>query len=120
MSSLHDHQPGGDLIFPGELEGTVFRLREVTLYNPDDDEKPDPPDTVDGSPKFGNWLEVDAEGKENKQLMAAPGELIGELQRLQADEGDVFEVTRAEKSGPKQSDPYEVNLEELEEDQERL
>lgn len=115
MSSLHDHSPGGDLVFAGELEGVQFRLLSVELHNNDDDDKPDVPE----GDVHGNWLEVETD-EHGEAFLSAVGELIEELQRLEADEGDFFEVTRAVKTGPKQTDPYEVNLEELEADQSRL
>lgn len=116
MTDLHDHSPGGDLVFPGDLDGTEFRLRTTTLH---DAEEGISLPGVDGSPEYGRWLYVDTHEAE-QQLMSAPGELIQELQRLEASEGDPFVVTRCEKSGPDQSDPYEVNLEALEEEQARL
>lgn len=115
MSSLHDHSPGGDLLFAGDLEGEVFRLLSVELFNNDDDDKKDVPE----GDVHGNWLLVGTD-QYDEVYMSAPGELIEELQRLEAEEGDLFEVTRCEKSGTAQTDPYEVNLNELEGDQERF
>lgn len=115
MTSLHDHTPGGDLVFAGELSGVQFRLLSLSLHNNDDDDKPDVPE----GDVHGNWLEVETD-ELGEAFLSAPGELIEELQTHEAEEGDLFEVTRCAKSGPKQTDPYEVNLEALEEDQSRL
>jgi hypothetical protein len=43
--------------------------------------------------------------------LVAVGELIQELQRFENPESTIFRVTRCEKSGPAQTDPYEVNVE---------
>lgn len=114
--SIHDHNPGGELVFGGELEGTTFRLLKDQLYSNDDDELPDVPANES---VHGNWIQASTE-RHDEVYLYAPGELIAELQDFAAEEGDVFEVTRCVKSGPDQTDPYEVNLDELEADQERL
>lgn len=115
MTSLHDHSPGGDLVFAGDMSGVQFRLLDLALHNNDDDDKPDVPE----GDVHGNWLHVETDS-EGEAYMNAPGELIEELQRLDAEQGDEFEVTRCAKSGPAQTDPYEVNLEAIEPDQSRL
>ena len=112
--SLHDHTPGGDLIFPEDLSGTEFRLLDLELYSNDDDAKKNVPE----GDVHGNWLHVRT--PRGEFYMSAPGELIEELQRHAAEPGDHFEVTRAVKSGPKQTDPYEINVEDLDPDQSRL
>lgn len=106
--TLHDHNPGGDLIFASDATGTEFRLQSLKLFNNDDDEKRDLDSDV-----YGNWIKIYDLDREIDRYMTAPGEMIEELQRLDAREGDGFRVTRCEKSGPEQTDPYEVNLEEL-------
>lgn len=113
--SIHDYTPGGDLVFPGDAEGVQFRLIEDQRYNNDVDDLPDVPE---GDVR-GNWLKVETE-QHDECFISAPGELIEELQRLEAEPGDCFEITRCVKSGPKQTDPYEVNLEDVEPDQSRL
>lgn len=115
MSSLHDHSPGGDLLFAGEVSGVQFRLSSLALHNNDEEDKPDVPE----GDVHGNWLHVSSE-KHDEAYLQAVGELIAELQRLGAEEGDEFEITRCKKSGPSQTDPYEVNLEEVDPDQSRL
>lgn len=115
---LHDHTPGGKLIFPSDMEGE-YRLLETTLYNPEDDDKPDPDDSM-GQPKYGNWLKVEPGNRDDAHLLRAVGELVQELQRIEVQKGDAFEVTRCVKAGPNQSDPYEVNVEGLEDGQDRL
>jgi len=113
--NLHDHTSGGDLLFAGELTDVQFRLLDLSLYNNDDDEKPDVPE----GDVHGNWIRAKTDNTKEAYI-SAPGELIEELQRLEADQGDVFKVTRCDKSGPNQTDPYEVNLNRLEADQSRL
>ena len=115
MTNLHDHSPGGELVFGGDLSGTTFRLLDLTLYSNDDDEKPDVPANES---VHGNWLKARTD-EHDEVFIYAPGELVGELQQYEAEQGDVFEVTRCVKSGPGQTDPYEVNVTEVEADQDR-
>ena len=114
---IDDYSPAGSMLFASELSGTTFVLTDTTLYSPDSDDQDDPPSDL-GEPQYGNWLLVEVDGDET--LMAAPGELIEELQTHDASVGDCYEVTRCAKSGRKKSDPYEVNLVEIDPDQARL
>lgn len=99
---------GASLVFPDEAAGCRFRLREASLYEAEevraelghDDEQP---------PMFGRWLPVSIEDEDSWVL--APGEMVEELQRLEASNGELFEVTRIQKSGNGDTDPFEVNLE---------
>lgn len=109
MSDLHDYSGSGDYLFASNLSGIEFRLLSTTLYEGEDLE----------FDVHGKWLEVETDDFKEGYISAV-GELIEELQRLDAEDGDLFEVTRCEKTGPKQTDPYEVNLEALEPDQSRL
>lgn len=115
MSNLHDHTSGSDLLFPGDLSGVQFRLKSLSLHNNDDEEKPNLPN----EDVHGNWVKVETE-QLGEAYMSAPGEFIEELQRLNAASGDLFKITRCVKSGPKQTDPYEVNIDSQEPDQVRL
>jgi dTDP-4-dehydrorhamnose 3,5-epimerase-like enzyme len=117
MEDLHQASTGGlSLLFSDELEGTEFRLRSLSLYSADDVKERLETD----SPEYGRWLKVETEA-DGEGFASAPGELIEELQRLEADDGEVFRVTRCQKSGSSESDPYEVNAEKVsEEDQSRL
>lgn len=114
--SLEEAQTGGlNLLFPDELSSIEFRLTESSLYSAEEVQ-----DELDAeTPEFGRWLPVetaDGDGYAN-----APGELIEELQRLEAESGEAFVVTRCEKSGRDETSPYEVNVERLsDEDQQRL
>lgn len=116
MENLHEATTGGlNLLFTDELEGTAFRLTEAALYAAEEVR-----DELDSDvPEFGRWLSVETEDGEGYAV--APGELVEELQRLEAEAGEEFTITRCQKSGPKESDPYEVNAERLsDEDQNRL
>lgn len=108
--NLHEASTGGsDLVFSDDLSGVRFRLTALELYDAEEvcDEIDNDPD--EGPPQYGRWLAVEIEGEE--AWVVAPGELIEELQRLEAEAGEIFEVTRAVKSGSGEADPYEVNLE---------
>jgi len=107
---LEDAETGGiDLLFGDDLEGTKFQLREASVY-----EAEEVRDDVGGDvPKFGRWVPVSRDSGEGWAV--ALGELLEELQRYEAPEGDTYEVTRCEKSGSEQTDPYEVNLKAVEE-----
>jgi len=103
---LDEAQTGGvDLLFADDLEGTEFELREAAVY-----EAEEVREEVDGDiPKFGKWMPVktaDGDG-----WAVALGEFVEELQSYENPMGVSFEVTRCEKSGDKQTDAYEVNVE---------
>lgn len=117
MENLHEAQTGGlNLLFSDDLSGTEFRLREATLYDAEDVRESMDSDV----PEYGRWLPVET-ADDGEGYAVAPGELIDELQRLEAEAGEAFVVTRCEKSGRRESDPYEVNVERLsDEDQQRL
>jgi hypothetical protein len=124
-TDLDDVETGGiDLFFGGEAEGETFMLLEPSVFEAD--EVRDELGTE--VPKFGRWLPVhlsDEQGKTHGSgWVTAVGELVEELQGLEADPVEVpWTVTRCEKSGTKDTDPYEVNVEihdDLASDQERF
>lgn len=99
------------LLFPDELEGTEFRLSEAVVYDAEEVRDEIESDT----PEFGRWLPVETDG-DGEGFANAPGELLEELQRLEAEAGESFVVTRCEKGGGDDTAPYEVNVERLGED----
>lgn len=117
MENLHDASTGGlNLLFSDELSGTEFRLTELNLYSAEDVQEELDSDT----PEFGRWLRIET-AADGEGFASAPGELIEELQDLEAEAGEEFLVTRCQKTGNRESDPYEVVLERLsDEDQNRL
>lgn len=115
--NLAEAKTGGlSLLFPDDLEGTEFRLTEPSLYSAEEVR-----DELDAeTPEFGRWLPVET-ADEGEGFANAPGELIDELQRLEAQSGEAFEVTRCQKSGRDETSPFEVNVEKLSDDgQKRL
>jgi len=105
-TDLSEAQTGGiDLLFADDLSGTEFELREASVYDAEEVRE-----EVSGDiPKFGKWMPVtttDGDG-----WIVALGELVEELQTYENPLTVTFEVTRCEKSGSEQTDPYEVNLE---------
>lgn len=98
---------GASLIFPDDAEGVRFRLREASVYDADEVREQLGQDD-DGTPAYGRWLPVEIE--EEDCWLNAPGEVIEELQHIEAEPGEVLEITRLEKSGNKETDPFEANV----------
>jgi hypothetical protein len=108
-TDLDDHDTGGpSLLFADDLRGTVLRLRESSVYDAEEVRQRDGGEM----PKFGSWLPVETD--RGDQWAVAVGELVEELQRFEDPTAVWLEVTRIEKSGPEQTDPYEVNTETVE------
>lgn len=106
---LDDARTGAStLYFADDLPDLEFQLLEAVVY--DAEEVRDI--TGDDNPQFGRWLSV-AVGDDDECWLVAVGELIQELQHANASAGDRYKVTRCEKSGADETDPYEVNLEDL-------
>lgn len=105
-TDLDDYETGGtELLFADDLEGSTFSLRELAVYEAEEVRS-----EVGGDvPKFGNWLPIttaDGDG-----WAVAIGELVEELQQFENPAALDLDVTRCEKSGSSQTDPYEVNVE---------
>lgn len=96
---------GSALVFADELHGIVFRLREAALYSAEEVQE----QTGEDYPQYGRWLPIDVEDEDRYAI--APGEFIAELQRLEADAGDLVKVGRAKKTGNQETDRWEVNCE---------
>jgi len=105
-TELSEAQTGGvDLLFADDLEGTEFQLREASVY-----ESEEVREEVGGDiPQFGKWMPVETSGSDG--WIVALGELVEGLQTYENPMGVTFKVTRCEKSGNKQTDPYEINIE---------
>jgi len=103
---LQDAETGGvDLLFADDLQGTVFRMTEAAVYTAEEVR-----DEVGGDvPKFGKWIPVETE--DGDAWAVAVGELVEELKRYENPLSVWIEVTRCQKSGTEQTDPYEVNVE---------
>lgn len=105
-TDIADAETGGtDLIFADDVSGTVFQLREGLVYEADEVREKEGGDI----PKFGKWLPVTANGTDS--YMVAVSELVEELQVVENPMGLTFKVTRCEKSGSNDTDPYHVNVE---------
>lgn len=98
---------GASLIFPDDAEGVRFRLNEAAVYDADE-VRDELGAGDDGTPAFGRWLSVEIEDEDC--WLNAPGEVIEELQRIEAEPGEVLEVSRLEKSGNGETDPFEANI----------
>lgn len=109
---LSEVQTGGiDLLFADDLQsGVEFELREASVYDAEEVRE-----EVEGDiPKFGRWMPAKTDN--GNAWIVALGELVEELQSYQNPMAVTFAVTRCQKSGSKQTDPYEVNIETVEGD----
>jgi len=105
-TDLSEAQTGGvDLLFADDLSSTEFQLREAVVYTAEEVREEMDTDI----PKFGDWMPV--ETVDGEAFIVALGELVEELQQYENPSALEFEVTRCEKSGTEQTDPYEVNVE---------
>lgn len=105
-TDLSEAQTGGvDLLFADDLQGTEFKLREASVYEAEEVRKEVDTDI----PKFGNWMPVVTDDGDG--WIVALGELVEELQQYENPLAVDLEVTRCQKSGTKQTDPYEINVE---------
>jgi len=105
-TDLAEAETGGvNLFFADDLEGEQFDLQDASVYDAEEVRQ-----EIGGDvPKFGRWMPVDhADGD---GWIVALGELIEELQQFENPQAVTFTVTRCEKSGNEQADPYEVNVE---------
>lgn len=104
-----------ELIFPDDATRYEYRLREGQVYDAEE---------VRGEignsdvPQWGNWLPVEIE--DGEAWLNAPSQLITELVEIGIEPGHRWTVDRLEKTGSRQSDPYEVELSVHDEDQGRL
>lgn len=110
-TNLDDYETGGtELLFADDLEGTQFTLRDLAVYEAEEVRS-----EVGGDvPKFGNWLPIETD--DGEAWCVAVGELVEELKRYENPAAVTLEVTRCEKSGTGQTDPYEVNVESIDGD----
>jgi hypothetical protein len=111
---LNEAETGGiDLYFADDLVGMSFYLRDASVYDADEVRN----EINSEIPKFGRWLPIHSCDQKGKTTgtgwVVAVGELIEELQKYDNPVEQPVTVTRCEKSGDKQTDPYEVNTEKL-------
>lgn len=106
--SLDDVTTGaGALIFPDSLEGTRFVLEANEVYSAEEVRK----QLGEDYPEYGRWLPVKVtNGDDRVNWMAAPSELIQELQTIGPTSGSTMEVTKCEKVNGKENAPYRVNV----------
>lgn len=103
---------GTELWFADNLEGETFYLRESAVFEAAEVRE----ETGTDTPEFGNWFPVHGANESGETTgetgwAVALGEFVEELQDMSVDPVEVpFTVTRVEKSGPEQTDPYEVNV----------
>lgn len=105
---LQEVETGGkNLVFADDAEGVRYRLNELAVYSAEE-VRDDLDADDDGTPQYGRWLSVTIEDEDSWLL--APAELIDELQALEPEKGQVFEITRLEKNGMEETARWEANL----------
>lgn len=95
-----------ELLFPDRLQGKRMDVLETSLYDAEEVQV----ELGTDFPEHGRWLNVKVHGDDNVEWCICPGEMVDELQTLGINPGQTIKVTRCEKSGPRESDPYEVNV----------
>jgi len=96
---------GATLLFADDLQGSSVRLRETAVYDAEEVQAKLNSDV----PRYGRWLPI--ETPEDAQAWAvALGQLIAEMQRIDDPEAGFYRITRCQKSGPSQTDHYEVEV----------
>jgi hypothetical protein len=105
-TSFDEYETGGtELLFADDLEGTVFTIRKDGIYEAEEVRS-----EIGGDvPKFGNWFPVTT--NDGDAWVVALGELVDEIKAYENPIGIEIKVTRCEKTGSEQTDPYEVNTE---------
>jgi hypothetical protein len=107
-TKLSDADTGGEtLLFADQLEDHDFRLDELAVYDAEEVRE----ELDQDIPKFGRWLPARIESQDERAWLVGLGELIEELQRFEDPTAGVYTVSRCEKSGSGEQDPYEVNVE---------
>lgn len=119
-TSIDDTATGAEgFLFPDDLEGQAFTVLEDAVYTAFEVRESEYEEPIEEDyeaanegqvPAFGRWLIVDVPGLDDPQWMIAPGELIEELQTYDDPTGARLRVASLRKSGPDESDPYEVNV----------
>lgn len=108
-----------ELVFPDSLEGLEFQVREALLYSAEEVRE----ETGSDVPEFGDWIPVRTKvnGTMQDGWMVGLSELDQWLANTENPESGIWVISRAEKSGTSQTDPYEINVEKLDQsDQGRL
>lgn len=113
-TDLNDVDTSGvELWFSDDMEGETFYLRDSAVFEAGEVRE----ETGTDIPEFGRWFPVhgateDGETTGETGWLVALGELVEELQTMTPDPVETpWTVTRCQKSGPKQTDSYEVNVE---------
>jgi hypothetical protein len=112
-TDLQDVDTSGiELFFADNLEGETFYLRSASVYEAEEVRE----ETGTETPEYGRWFPVhgateDGETDGVTGWAVALGELVQEMQNAPGNPVEIpWTVTRCEKSGPEQTDPYEVNV----------
>lgn len=104
---LNDSVSGStELVFPDDSTGQ-YSLRERSVYEADEVRS-----ELDGDvPKYGSWLPVEELDKDREAWLIAPSELRSRLVEDEIRVGERFEIVTMTKTGRDQSDPYRVEIE---------
>jgi hypothetical protein len=97
-----------DLVFTDDLEGTVFEVRrDPPIYTAEEVREK----TGNDVPEFGDWVAVYLPGPDAEGWMVAVSELEQWVARTENVTARTYEVTKCQKTGSSQTDPYEVQVE---------
>lgn len=121
-TKLEDTSTGADgFVFPDSLENVKFEMTENAVFSAyevrvqEHSEEEAVEDDYEAqkegqTPAYGRWIPAHVDGRDGEQWVAAPGEFIEELQTYDDPVENRMRVSRCRKSGPDESDPYEVNI----------
>lgn len=101
-----------ELVFTDQLEGTVFEVRRTpSIYEAEEVRE----ETGNDTPEFGVWVPVYLPGPDEDGWMVAVSELEQWVAKTENVTAGVYEVTKCQKTGSAQTDPYEVQVEAISE-----
>lgn len=95
-----------ELLFPDDTTGKTYKLRRLEVYDADEvrDEM-----EVDVE-LYGKWMPVTVPETGLEGFLTAPSDLRTKLVQNDVQAGERFEILAMQKQGPKQSDPYRVEI----------
>lgn len=97
-----------ELVFTDGLEGTVFSIpRTPAIYTAEEVREA----TDNDVPEFGDWLKVRLPQLDEDGWLVAVSELEQWVAKTENVTAGTYEVTKCEKTGTAQTDPYEVQVE---------
>ena len=107
--NLADVETGSiEIVFADDLQNQEFSLREAAVYSADEVREIEETEI----PKYGRWLPVTV-GDEQEAWLVGISALLAKVQEYENPVAPTFRVTSIEKTGTQDSDPYQVELEQV-------